>query len=94
MVQGILFGLRPAVVAMIASSGVSLLLLAFYGQSLLPADPLRPDWVAVGLLPRPSSCCAVSRPIPSGSWPAPALPGFCCTAFCEAWRTVYGAQYI
>ena len=31
MVQGILFGLRPAVVAMIASSGVSLLLLAFYG---------------------------------------------------------------
>ena len=49
MVQGILFGLRPAVVAMIASSGVSLLLLAFYGQSLLPADPLCPDWVAVGL---------------------------------------------
>ncbi|HJD22493.1 MAG TPA: chromate transporter [Candidatus Gemmiger faecigallinarum] len=47
MVQGILSGLRPAVVAMIASSGVSLLILAFYGQNQLPADLLSVDWIAV-----------------------------------------------
>ena len=38
MVQGILAGLRPAVVAMIASAGVSLLILALYGQRSLPDD--------------------------------------------------------
>ena len=35
---GILAGLRPAVVAMIASAGISLLILSFYGQRELPAD--------------------------------------------------------
>ncbi len=38
MVQGVLGGLRPAVVAMIASAGVSLILLSFYGQQTLPED--------------------------------------------------------
>ena len=38
MVQGILAGLRPAVVAMIASAGLSLALLSFFGQRTLPAD--------------------------------------------------------
>ena len=38
MVQGILFGLRPAVIAMIASAGISLMILSFYGQRTLPAD--------------------------------------------------------
>lgn len=38
MVQGILAGLRPAVVAMIASAGISLILLSFYGQRTLPDD--------------------------------------------------------
>lgn len=38
MVQGILTGLRPAVVSMIASAGVSLLILALYGQRTLPAE--------------------------------------------------------
>ena len=38
LVQGVLFGLRPAVVAMIASAGISLLILAFYGARTLPAD--------------------------------------------------------
>lgn len=38
MVQGILAGLRPAVVAMIASAGISLLILSFYGQRSFPAD--------------------------------------------------------
>ena len=47
MVQGVLSGLRPAVVAMIASSGVSLLLLAFYGTSSVPADWAAIDWRAV-----------------------------------------------
>lgn len=38
MVQGILAGLRPAVIAMIASAGISLTLLSFFGQQTLPAD--------------------------------------------------------
>jgi len=38
MVQGILAGLRPAVVAMIASAGISLVILLFYGERSLPAD--------------------------------------------------------
>ena len=38
MVQGILAGLRPAVVAMIASAGISLLILAVYGQRSLPKE--------------------------------------------------------
>ena len=37
-VQGILAGLRPAVVASIASAGLSLIILSFYGQRTLPAD--------------------------------------------------------
>ena len=38
MVQGILSGLRPAVVAMITSAGISLLILSLYGAQELPAD--------------------------------------------------------
>ena len=38
MVQGILAGLRPAVVAMIASAGISLVILSFYGERILPDD--------------------------------------------------------
>lgn len=38
MVQGILAGLRPAVVAMIASAGISLVVLSFYGSRELPDD--------------------------------------------------------
>jgi len=38
MVQGVLAGLRPAVVAMIASAGISLIILSFFGQRSLPAD--------------------------------------------------------
>ena len=38
VVQGILAGLRPAVIAMIASAGLSLLILALYGSQDLPAD--------------------------------------------------------
>ena len=46
MVQGILLGLRPAVIAMIASAGLSLLILALYGLRTLPSDPTQLDWIA------------------------------------------------
>ncbi len=38
MMQGVLAGLRPAVIAMIASAGLSLIILSFYGQRTLPED--------------------------------------------------------
>ena len=47
MVQGILSGLRPAVIAMIASAGISLLIMAFYGQSTLPNNLTSLDVVAL-----------------------------------------------
>ncbi len=37
MVQGVLAGIRPAVIAMIASAGISLMIMAIYGQRVLPA---------------------------------------------------------
>ncbi len=49
LVQGILAGLRPAVIAMIASAGLSLLILAVYGQRVLPADLRSADLIAVGI---------------------------------------------
>ncbi len=48
-VQGILSGLRPAVIAMIASAGISLLLMAVYAQQSLPKDPTKPDLLGLGL---------------------------------------------
>lgn len=47
MVQGVLAGLRPAVFAMIASAGISLLIMAFYGQRTLPKDLTSLDVIAV-----------------------------------------------
>lgn len=47
MVQGVLAGLRPAVIAMIASAGVSLTTLSFYGQRTLPADLSSTNYVSV-----------------------------------------------
>lgn len=49
MMQGVLAGLRPAVIAMIASAGISLMTLSFYGQRELPADLLNFDFVSVGV---------------------------------------------
>ena len=37
-IQGILYGLRPAVIAMIASAGISLFILSVYGSRNLPTD--------------------------------------------------------
>lgn len=47
IVQGILAGLRPAVISMIASAGISLLIMALYGQRSLPADLTSFDAIAV-----------------------------------------------
>lgn len=47
MVKGILAGLRPAVVAMIASAGISLFIMAVYGQRALPENITSPDIIAL-----------------------------------------------
>lgn len=46
MVQGVLAGLRPAVIAMIASAGISLLIMALFGQRTLPDNLSSADAVA------------------------------------------------
>lgn len=38
MVKGVLAGLHPAVVAMIASAGISLIIMSLYGQRTIPED--------------------------------------------------------
>ena len=47
MVQGVLNGLRPAVVAMIASAGLSILILAFWDGNFSFAGLADTDWIAV-----------------------------------------------
>ncbi|MCI9415243.1 MAG: chromate transporter [Clostridiales bacterium] len=49
LLQGALSGLRPAVVALIASAGLSILFLAFFGRDALPAGIDGVDFLAVGL---------------------------------------------
>ena len=49
LVKGILSGIRPAVVAMIASAGLSLMILSFYGQQSLPEDLTNVNWLSVAL---------------------------------------------
>ena len=49
LVQNVLAGLRPAVIAMIASAGLSLMLLALYGQKDLPSDLTAADPVAAAI---------------------------------------------
>lgn len=49
VVQGVLTGLRPAVVAMIASAGISLILMAFWGGQDLSCIMKVPDLIAVFL---------------------------------------------
>lgn len=49
IVQGVLAGLRPAVIAMIASAGISLILMAFWGKQDLSCIREMPDLVAVFL---------------------------------------------
>ena len=47
IVQGVLAGLRPAVIAMIASAGLSLLIMSVYGQRTLPENLAGIDVIAV-----------------------------------------------
>ena len=49
MVQGVLAGLRPAVVAMIASAGLSLLFLSVYGQKGMTAGPGSVNYISVSI---------------------------------------------
>ena len=49
IVQGVLVGLRPAVVAMIASAGLSLLIMALYGERAIPTDVFSFDLIALVL---------------------------------------------
>ena len=49
VVQGILAGLRPAVIAMIASAGLSLLELSVYGQRNLPENLLAVNPISIGI---------------------------------------------
>lgn len=45
-IQGVLYGLRPAVIAMIASAGLNLLIMALYGSRELPSDLMGIDFVS------------------------------------------------
>ena len=47
LMKGVLLGLRPAVVALIASAGLSILFLAFFGGRTLPSGPEGVNWVSV-----------------------------------------------
>ena len=49
VMQGILAGLRPAVIAMIASAGISLLCMALYKQRTFPADLGSMDLIALAI---------------------------------------------
>lgn len=49
VIQGVLTGLRPAVLAMIASAGLSLLLLALFGQRELSGGLSGIRWQGVGI---------------------------------------------
>lgn len=47
LIKGILLGLRPAVTALIASAGILILLLAFFGESSLPLNFKELNYVSV-----------------------------------------------
>lgn len=49
VVKGILAGLRPTVVALILSAGLSILILSFWGEAGFSWNPLSIDWIAVSL---------------------------------------------
>ena len=46
-IRGILNGLRPAVVALIARAGLDIMLLAFWSKEKLPVDVMQTDKIAV-----------------------------------------------
>lgn len=71
VMQGILAGLRPAVIAMIASAGISLLCMALYGQRMFPADLGSMDLTALAIFSWTLSFCASGSPVPLRSWRVP-----------------------
>jgi chromate transporter len=64
MIQGVLLGLRPAVVAMIASAGLSILGLAFFGGAALPASLEGVDFIAVLIFAVALAVLRLRRPGP------------------------------
>ncbi len=46
-IQGVLYGLRPAVIALISSAGLSLVALSFWGTQEMPVNLDTTDWVSV-----------------------------------------------
>lgn len=58
LIKGILQGLRPAVVAMIASAGLSILCLALFGVGQLEFPIRQVDWWAVGIF---AACFIILR---------------------------------
>ena len=64
MVQGILAGLRPAVVAMIASAGLSIVFMALFGQRTLPADLSGIDMTAAAIFAAGFFCLRKWKPHP------------------------------
>lgn len=72
IVQGVLSGLRPAVVAMIASAGLTLLLSAFWKNSI---SLLSTDWVAVGIFLAALAALRIWRPNPIGIMAAAGVVG-------------------
>lgn len=49
MVQGVIKGLRPAVVALIASAGLSILLTAFFNKDSFPVKLVDLSWISVAI---------------------------------------------
>ena len=47
--RGVLSGLRPAVVGLIAAAGISIIALAFWGGSLLDFSFAKLDYMAIGI---------------------------------------------
>ncbi|MEI3264566.1 MAG: chromate transporter [Gemmiger sp.] len=81
IMQGILAGLRPAVIAMIASAGISLMCMALYGQRTLPGRFGQHGFDGAGNFPvQAFSFCASGSPVPSRSWRVPPWQVSCCTA--------------
>ena len=79
VMQGILAGLHPAVIAMIASAGISLVCMALYGQRTFPADLGNMDLIAVAIFLVGFVILRKWKPSLSRSWRGPLWPVSRCT---------------
>lgn len=80
VMQGILAGLRPAVIAMIASAGISLLCMALYGQRTFPADLGSMDLIALAVFLVGFFILRKWKPSPIKVMAGLPWPVSCCTA--------------